>query len=49
MNQEEDEVGYITKNFECPTCGQGFATVWDAFGHLNREHPAGSRKRENVV
>jgi len=42
LSNETDRVKYITENFECPVCGQGFSNVWDAFGHLSREHPAGS-------
>ncbi len=44
-----NEVEYVTENFECPVCGQKFATVWNGFEHLNREHPAESRKRKNAV
>jgi len=41
-----DRIQYIAENFECPVCGQKFAQVWDAFGHLNDEHPAGEQKED---
>uniref|UniRef100_A0A6H1ZTC8 C2H2-type domain-containing protein n=1 Tax=viral metagenome TaxID=1070528 RepID=A0A6H1ZTC8_9ZZZZ len=41
-----DNVQYIAENFECPVCGQKFAQVWDAFGHLNDKHPAGEQTKE---
>lgn len=40
----EDNIGYIAINFRCPICDEGFATVWEGFGHLNSKHPAGEKK-----
>jgi len=28
----------MIKMFPCPICKKVFSNVWDAIGHLNREH-----------
>lgn len=34
----------VSNGYKCPKCDCISPTVWEAFGHLNKEHPANKKE-----